>query len=140
MSELLSQLSTELCVVKSKKEGGEVSKKADLKRVPGGFELSSMLDKHKFTLDDSFVATNRVYIVEVAECVTADTYTEYKCIPWERTNEDAPPGSTALLVSLFGSNVQNLPKVLTFGSSNYPLPAVTRRATPRRIRQHSANL
>ena len=59
------------------------------------FELSSMLDKHKFTLVDSFVATYRdpsVYsILEVvAECVTADTYTEYKCIPWERTNEDAP--------------------------------------------------
>ena len=60
------------------------------------FELSSMLDKHKFTQVDSFVATYRdpsVYsILEVvAECVTADTYTEYKCIPWERTNEDAPP-------------------------------------------------
>jgi hypothetical protein len=39
----VSQLSTELCFVKSKelrsKEEGEVSKKADLKRVPRGFEL-----------------------------------------------------------------------------------------------------
>ena len=48
----VSQLSTELCVVK-RRGGREVSKKADLKRVPGGFELSSMLDKHKFTLGDS---------------------------------------------------------------------------------------
>ena len=45
MSELLSQLSTELCVVKSKKEGGEVSKKADLKRVPGGLELHILADR-----------------------------------------------------------------------------------------------
>ena len=36
MTEWLSQMSIELCVVKRKKEVGEVSKKADLKRVPAG--------------------------------------------------------------------------------------------------------
>ena len=41
------------------------------------------------------------------------------------------------LVSLFGSrnDVPNLPKVLTFGSSNYPLPAGGS-AAPRRRRHH----
>ena len=42
------------------------------------------------------------------------------------------------LVSLFGSrnDVPNLPKVLTFGSSNYPLPAGGSAAPRRRHRHH----
>ena len=55
------------------------------------FELSSMLDKHKFTLDDSTAKAT------VVQCMTADTYTEllhtmpamYATIPWEQTGEDA---------------------------------------------------